>query len=75
MPALRLLQEGPNMNLSWLLYSLLGFLALVMIVGAWVSRGRGAPGSKSEREARTPSRKERPPRYPRSAPAKERSKR
>jgi hypothetical protein len=75
MSALHSLPEGPNATLAWLLYSLLGFLALVIIVGAWVDRGRGAPDSKSEHEARMPSRKEGPPRHPRNAPAKSGSKR
>jgi len=51
MPAFRFLQEGPNTDLSWLLYVLLGFLVLVIVIGAQASRQKNGAASKSTREA------------------------
>lgn len=46
MLAMKLLEEaGPNTEMSWLLYALLGFFFLMVIVGWWVS---GRMGAQSE---------------------------
>lgn len=43
MLAIKLLEEaGPNTEMSWLLFVVLGFFFLMVIVGWWVSSRRGA---------------------------------
>ncbi len=45
-----LFEQGPDMSLSWLLWSALAFFALMVFVGWLVSRGeQAAPVKKSER--------------------------
>ncbi len=43
MQALMLLAEegGPNSNLSWLLWVVLGIFLLIVLIGWWVSRNKG----------------------------------
>lgn len=36
-----LLQEGPNTNLAWLLWIVLGFFVLMVLVGWWANRNQG----------------------------------
>jgi hypothetical protein len=51
MLALRFLQEGQNTDLSLLLYALLGFLVVVIVVGALASRQKNEAATKSGQEA------------------------
>lgn len=51
MPVFRFLQEGPNTELSWLLYALLGFMLLAVVVGALTSLPKSGAAPKSAREA------------------------
>ncbi|HEX2697784.1 MAG TPA: hypothetical protein VHM28_08750 [Anaerolineales bacterium] len=53
MLALRSMQEGPNTDLSWLFYALIGFLVLVIAAGAWVSRDKTQSASKRKLPEKT----------------------
>ena len=47
MLVLRLLQEAPDTSLSWILYVLLGLLALALVVGALTRRQQRMPDPES----------------------------
>lgn len=78
MHALGVLQEGPNTQLSWILYVLIGLLLLAIVVGAWTSREKKEPAPKPEKPkpekqvaARSvPARKKASPRKTRKTAAK-----
>ena len=74
MLAMSFLQEGPNTSLSWLLYVLLGFLALVIFAGALTSRVKNGPVSKSEYEAVHKLRKVKSPSPQSKSPSRKRPK-
>ena len=74
MLALPILQESPNMGLSWLLYVLIGLLLLAIVVGAWVSRTKTEAGPKSEKAAEVPVlKKQSTQRKPRKSASKKQS--
>ncbi len=57
MQSLLILQEGVDTSLNWLFFTLLGFMAVVVIVGAVVGRGSdGADRSPNSRPKKILSR-------------------
>lgn len=54
MYAIRLAEEGPNTELSWLLFIALGFFLLMIIIG-WLSSRRSAQQAEVTHEARVHS--------------------
>jgi hypothetical protein len=59
MHALRLFQEGPNTELSWMIYGLLGLFIIVIIVGSLTHRGKDQPQPRQAPETRQTPRKTR----------------
>ena len=57
MLAVSLIQAGPDTDLSWILYVLLGVLLFVVIIGALTSWGSNRPALFSEREPRKTNKK------------------
>jgi hypothetical protein len=52
MLAVHLVQTGPNTDLSWVLYILLGVFLFVIIIGAFTAGGGHQPDVKSGHESR-----------------------
>lgn len=74
MLAFRFMQEGPNTSLSWLLYALLGFMVVVILVGALTSRQKNGTASKSTREAEESTAKPKTILKSRKVPSRKKSK-
>jgi hypothetical protein len=67
------LQDGPDPNLSWMLYAVLGLFGLVILVGALTGRGDHPP-VESNQVANAPPARDRSSASPRKAPSKKRTK-
>ncbi|GEM_PF-6776176 len=68
------LQEAPNTDLSWLFYVLLGFMFVVIAVGALANRQKNGAASKSAHEAGESSAKSKATAKVRKSPLKRKTK-